>query len=108
MRAQHGRELMGCKSPVGVLTWTHREQDNYKPKARAKSRGIVRRKPECKRCEATDCKPHSQGRGMLLAVSPCSDVSRETAEVSRGHLVLQCLTRVAEHEGPNMRSRAEQ
>ena len=24
--AQHGRELMGCKSPVGVPTWTHREQ----------------------------------------------------------------------------------
>ena len=27
--AQHGRELMGCKSPVGVPTWTHREQDNH-------------------------------------------------------------------------------
>ena len=24
--AQHGRELMGCKSPVGVPTWTHRSQ----------------------------------------------------------------------------------
>jgi hypothetical protein len=24
--AQHGRELMGWKSPVGVPTWTHREQ----------------------------------------------------------------------------------
>ena len=25
VRAQHGRELMGCKFPVGVPTWTHRE-----------------------------------------------------------------------------------
>ena len=24
--ALHGRELMGCKSPVGVPTWTHRER----------------------------------------------------------------------------------
>ena len=24
--AQHGRELMGCKSPVGVPIWTQREQ----------------------------------------------------------------------------------
>ena len=24
--AQHGRELMGCKSPVGVPLWTHRER----------------------------------------------------------------------------------
>jgi hypothetical protein len=24
--AQHGRELMGCKSPVEVPTWTHRER----------------------------------------------------------------------------------
>ena len=28
--------------------------DNHEPKARARPRGIVRRKPECKRCEATD------------------------------------------------------
>ena len=26
MCAQHGRELMGWKSPVGVPTWTHRER----------------------------------------------------------------------------------
>ena len=51
--AQHGRELMGCKSPVGVPTWTrHESKDNHEPKARAKPRGIVWRKPECKRCEA--------------------------------------------------------
>jgi len=29
-------------------------KDNHEPKARARPRGIVRRKPECKRCEATD------------------------------------------------------
>ena len=55
MRAQHGRELMGWKSPVGVPTWTHHEsKDNHEPKARAIPRGMVRRKPECKRCEVTD------------------------------------------------------
>ena len=52
--AQHGRELMGCESPVGVPTWTHREHDNHEPTARAAPRGAVWRKPECKRCEATD------------------------------------------------------
>ena len=50
--AQHGRELMGCKSHVGVPTWTrHESKDNHEPKARAKPQGLVRRKPECKRCE---------------------------------------------------------
>lgn len=60
--AQHGRELMGCKSPVGVPTWTrHESKDNHEPKARAKPRGIVRRKPERKRCEATN-RNRIQGR----------------------------------------------
>lgn len=62
--AQHGRELMGCKSPVGVPTWTrHESKDNHEPTARAKPRGIVRRKPECKRCEATD-RNRIQGPGL--------------------------------------------
>ena len=37
-------------------------KDNHEPKARAKPRGIVWRKPECKRCEATD-RNRIQGRG---------------------------------------------
>ena len=36
--------------PLGLIV----RKDNHEPKARAKPRGIVRRKPECKRCEATD------------------------------------------------------
>ena len=32
--AQHGRELIGCKSPVGVPTWTHREHGQ--PRAEGK------------------------------------------------------------------------
>ena len=53
--AQHGRELMGWKSPVGVPTWTrHESKDNHEPKARARPRGLVWRKPECKRCETTN------------------------------------------------------
>ena len=32
--AQHGRELMGWKSPVGVPTWTQREQGQ--PRAEGK------------------------------------------------------------------------
>jgi hypothetical protein len=54
---------MGCKSPVGVPTWTrHESKDNHEPKARARPRGLVRRKPECKRCEATN-RNRIQGRG---------------------------------------------
>ena len=49
-----GANLWGV-SPL----WEYRlglivSKDNHEPKARAISRGIVRRKPECKRCEATD------------------------------------------------------
>ena len=49
-----GANLWG-ESPL----WEYRlgiivSKDNHVPKARAKPRGIVRRKPACKRCEATD------------------------------------------------------
>ena len=39
---------------------------------------------------------------------PCSDAWHETAEVSKGRLVFKCLRRVADHEGPNLQSRAAQ
>ena len=43
----------------GSPLWDYRlglivSKDNHEPKARAMSRGMVWRKPECKRCEATD------------------------------------------------------
>ena len=49
-----GANLWGA-SPL----WEYRlglivAKDNHEPKARARPRGIVRRKPERKRCEATD------------------------------------------------------
>ena len=49
-----GANLWGA-SPL----WEYRlglnvSKANHEPKARAKPRGIVRRKPECKRCEATN------------------------------------------------------
>lgn len=49
-----GANLWGA-SPL----WEYRlglivSKDNHEPKARARPRGIVRRKPERKRCEATD------------------------------------------------------
>lgn len=37
-------------------------EDNHEPTARASPRGLVWRKPECKRCEATD-RNRIQGRG---------------------------------------------
>ena len=64
---------------------------NHQPKARVKPRGIVRWKPKCKRCEATDCKPHSQGRGMLLAM----------AHGSKAHRYAPCRPRRA--RGPALR-----
>ena len=70
----------GCAPSMGANLWgasplwEYRlglivSKDNHEPKAKAMSRGMVWRKPECKKCEATDCKPHSQGRGMLLAMA---------------------------------------
>src|SRR5574337_533899 len=49
-----GANLWGA-SPL----WEYRlglivSKDSHEPKARASSRGLVRRKPERKRCEATD------------------------------------------------------
>ena len=77
--AQHGRELMGCKSPVGVPSWTrHESKDNHEPKARAKPRGLVRRKPECKRCEATD-RNRIQGRGLRGELAHDSKAHRYAA-----------------------------
>jgi hypothetical protein len=77
--AQHGRELMGCKSPVEVPSWTHHESEhNHEPTARADPRGIVRRKPECKRCEATD-RNRIQGRGMRGELAHDSKAHRYAA-----------------------------
>ena len=154
---------------------------NHQPKARAKPRRIVRRKPECKRCEATDrnrivkaqgceaswhmtAKPtgtqptvnaalvHRQFAhlpGEICAPWRCStygrngrvvqylmrpgarsrspisserigpDPSDHTARLAVMHrvrpqksaeamVVFQCFARVAEHEWPNLRCRAEQ
>ena len=77
--AQHGRELMGCKSPVGVPTWTRPEsKDNHEPKARARPRGLVWRKPECKRCEATN-RNRIHGRGMRGELAHVSKAHRYAA-----------------------------
>ncbi len=77
--AQHGRELMGCKSPVGVPTWTrHESKDNHEPTARAIPRGMVWRKPECKRCEATD-RNRIQGRGLRGELAHDSKAHRYAA-----------------------------
>jgi hypothetical protein len=50
---------MGANLWGGSPLWRYRlglimSKDNHEPKARAIPRGHVRRKPECKRCEATD------------------------------------------------------
>ena len=69
-----GRWNTGCAPSMGSNSWgasplwVYRlglivSKDNHEPKARARPRGLARRKPECQRCEATDCKPHRQGRG---------------------------------------------
>ena len=55
--------MEGCAPSMGANLWgasplwEYRfglivSKDNHEPKARARPRGIVRRKPECKRCEA--------------------------------------------------------
>ena len=42
--AQHGRELMGCKSPVGVPTWTrHESKDDHEPKKSEHGAGLSTR-----------------------------------------------------------------
>jgi hypothetical protein len=57
--------MEGCAPSMGANLWgasplwEYRfglivSKDNHEPKARASPRGLVWRKPECKRCEATD------------------------------------------------------
>ena len=75
---------MGANLWGGSPLWEYRlglivSKDNHEPKARAMSRTMVWRKLGCKRCEATDCKPHSQGREVLLAMAHGSKAHRYAA-----------------------------
>ena len=90
--AQHGRELMGWKSPVGVPTWTQGEQGYPRADGKGETARDFRRKPACKRCEATHCKPHSQGRGMLLAMA---DDRWQMTDGSKAHRYAPCRPRRA-------------
>ena len=67
-----GANLWGESPPLALSEYRLGlivRKDAHEPKARAMSRAMVWRKLECKRCEVTDCKPHSQGRGVLLAMA---------------------------------------
>ena len=73
-----GANLWG-ESPL----WEYRlglivSKDNHEPKARARPRGIVRRKPECKRCETTN-RNRIQGRGMRGELAHDSKAHRYAA-----------------------------
>ncbi len=85
-----GANLWGA-SPL----WEYRlglivSKDNHEPTARAIPRGNVRRKPECKRCEATD-RNRIQGRGLR----------GELAHDSKAHRYAPCRPRRA--NGPALR-----
>ena len=73
-----GANLWGA-SPL----WEYRlglieSKDNHEPKARARPRGIVRRKPECKRCEARNTN-RIEGRGMRGELAHDSKAHRYAA-----------------------------
>ena len=116
--AQHGRELMGWMSPVGVPTWTrHESKDNHEPTARACPRGFVWRKPECKRCKArTETAYKAEGceaswhmtakpTGTQPAVNAALMGEGVVQKSAAAMVVFRYFTIVADHEGPNMRSR---
>ena len=89
----------GCAPSMGANLWgasplweyrlgLNVSKDNHEPKARAKPRGIVRRKPECKRCEATD-------RNRIVKAEGC-EASWHMAAKPTG-------TRLAGRAGPEAR-----
>lgn len=77
--AQHGRELMGCKSPVGVPTWTHREQ--AEPRAEGKGRPARGGPKEAgvQEVRGDGQKSHSQGRGRRGELAHGSKAHRYAA-----------------------------
>ena len=106
MCAQHGRELMGWKSPVGVPTWTHRERRITTSRRQGQAReGLsggspstrgARLSPDLNSPEDCSClakgrasgparparhgqKPHSQGRGMRGELAQDSEAHRYAA-----------------------------
>jgi hypothetical protein len=81
--------MEGCAPSMGASLWGARplweyrlglivSKDNHEPKARAMSRGVVWRKPECKRCEATD-RNRIQGRGLRGELAHDSKAHRYAA-----------------------------
>ena len=81
--------MEGCAPSMGANLWGAsplweyrlgliESKDNHEPKARASPRGIVWRKPECKRCEATD-RNRIQGRGMRGELAHDSKAHRYAA-----------------------------
>ncbi len=81
--------MEGCAPSMGANLWgasplwEYRlglivSKDNHEPTARARPRGFVRRKPECKRCEATD-RNRIQGRGLRGELAHDSKAQRYAA-----------------------------
>ena len=79
----------GCAPSMGANLWgasplwEYRfglivSKDNHEPTARADPRGNVRRKPECKRCEATN-RNRIQGRGLRGELAHDSKAHRYAA-----------------------------
>lgn len=69
----------GVQVPCGSTALdSSRAKDNHEPKARARPRGLVWRKPECKRCEATD-RNRIQGRGLRGKLAHDSEAQRYAA-----------------------------
>ena len=74
---------MGANLWGGSPLWGYRlglivSKDNHEPTARASPRGIVWRKPECKRCETTN-RNRIQGRGMRGELAHDSEAHRYAA-----------------------------
>ena len=84
-----GANLWGA-SPL----WEYRlglivSKDNHEPKARAMSRGMVWRKPECKRCQATN-------RNRIVKAEGCEAswhmVANAVPEMTKREIELPDLT----------------
>jgi hypothetical protein len=77
--AQHGRELMGWKSPVEVPTWTHREQGQPRAEGKGRTARACLKEAGVQEVRGDGQKPHSQGRGMRGELAHDSKAHRYAA-----------------------------
>ena len=106
--AQHGRELMGCKSPVGVPTWTQHESKTTTSRRQGRNREGSSKGGRCargaKRRAENEVSAKTYSYSSYVAAKPHArprDAMAKLAHDSEAHRYAPCRPRRA--TGPALR-----